>query len=126
MLARPDRILRLEGAAVLLVSVLSYFTFLHGHWGWFALLILAPDLSLLGYIAKNPTRWAAMLYNLAHNYVFPAILGLVAWRIGSPLCAQITAIWTAHIGMDRVLGYGLKYPEVFKPTHLQAVGAWRP
>ncbi len=108
---------------MLTASVLGYFTLLHGNWGLFALLILAPDLSLLGYAAKNHLRFAAMLYNVAHTYVLPAILGLAAWRWHSPLAAQIAATWIAHIGMDRTLGFGLKYPEAFKPTHLQAVGA---
>jgi len=33
----------------------------------------------------------------------------------------ISLIWIAHIGIDRVLGYGLKYPTAFKDTHLQKV-----
>ncbi len=125
MLARPDRILRIEGGVILVVSVLGYFIVLHGHWGLFALLILAPDVSLLGYAAKSHTRFAAMLYNLVHSYASPAILGLAGWKLDSAICVQVAAIWIAHIGMDRVLGFGLKYPEAFKPTHLQTVAVSR-
>jgi hypothetical protein len=125
MLARPDHILRIEAAFVLAASLLAYFIALHGHWGFFALLILAPDLSLLGYAAKNHLRSAAMLYNCAHNYALPALLALVAWEGHSPLSAQIASIWIAHIGLDRLLGFGLKYPEAFKPTHIQSAGLYR-
>jgi len=125
MLARPERILRLEGGVVLLGSILTYFLLLHGHWGLFALLILVPDLSLLGYAGKN-TRVAAGAYNIVHTYAFPAILLLAAWRWHSPFSAKIAAVWTAHIAMDRLLGFGLKYPQAFKPTHLQMVEASHP
>ncbi|HEY1500458.1 MAG TPA: DUF4260 domain-containing protein [Acidobacteriaceae bacterium] len=124
MLARPDGILRIEGTCALVASVSGYFLFLHGHWGLFAVLILAPDLSLLGYATKN-LRFAANLYNLAHNYALPVILGLIAWKWNSPFSAEIAAIWVAHIGMDRMLGFGLKYPQAFKPTHLQTVAVFR-
>jgi hypothetical protein len=125
MLARPDRILRVGGAFVLAMSILLYFIVLHGRWGLFALLILAPDLSLLGYTGKNHMRFAAMLYNLAHNYALRALLALAARKWHSPLAAQIAALWIAHIGLDRLLGYGLKYPDAFKPTHLQTVAVFR-
>jgi Domain of unknown function (DUF4260) len=120
MLARPDRILGIEGTCALVASLLAYFVVLHRHWGLFALLILAPDLSLLGY-ATWKLRFAANLYNLAHNYALPVILGLIAWKWNSSLSAEIAVIWIAHIGMDRMRGFGLKYPEAFKPTHLQTV-----
>jgi hypothetical protein len=125
MLARPDQILRIEGAFALAASLLAYFIFLHGHWGLFALLILAPDISLLGYAAKNHLRFAGMLYNFAHNYALPALLALAAWKWHAPLAAQIAALWIAHIGLDRLLGFGLKYPEAFKPTHLQIAAVFR-
>jgi hypothetical protein len=84
MLARPDRILGIEGTCALVASLLAYFVVLHRHWGLFALLILAPDLSLLGY-ATWKLRFAANLYNLAHNYALPVILGLIAWKWNSSL-----------------------------------------
>jgi hypothetical protein len=95
-----------------------------GNWGLFALLILAPDLSLLGYATKN-LRFAAIFYNFAHTYALPMLLGLIAWKWHSAISAEIAAIWIAHIGMDRMLGFGLKYPESFKPTHLQTVAVFR-
>jgi hypothetical protein len=31
------------------------------------------------------------------------------------------AVLVAHVGMDRAVGYGLKYPTHFKDTHLQRI-----
>jgi Domain of unknown function (DUF4260) len=33
----------------------------------------------------------------------------------------LAAIWALHIGVDRMLGYGLKYPTAFKDTRLQRI-----
>ena len=118
MLTRPDLVLRLEAAAVLLAAIIGY-TALHGHWLLFAALFLAPDLALLGYLLKGHPRFAAALYNGAHTYLVPALLALLGWRASIPHAIQIAVIWIAHIAFDRLLGYGLKYPEAFKPPHIQ-------
>jgi hypothetical protein len=34
----------------------------------------------------------------------------------------IALIWANHIGIDRMLGYGLKYAEGFRFTHLGRIG----
>ena len=90
------------------------------HTGWlFAVLILAPDLSFLGYLAG--TRLGAAAYNLLHNLVLPVALGTTALLADSDAALAIALIWLAHIGVDRLVGYGLKYPTAFKDTHLQRV-----
>ena len=85
----------------------------------FLLLFLAPDLSMLGYLA-NP-RLGSLVYNLAHTYFVPLVLAGIGLVASSHLCILLALIWAAHIGMDRLLGYGLKYPTAFKDTHLQRV-----
>lgn len=124
MLTRPDMILRLEAPIVLSASVFGYRVMFHGSWWLFALLFLAPDLSLAGYAAKQHLRLASAVYNTAHSYLLPALLGLAAWHGASSLGEQIAAIWIAHIGFDRVLRYGLKFPQGFKPTHVQSAGVY--
>ncbi len=74
---------------------------------------------MLGYLAG--ARIGAAGYNLAHNYVPPLLLAAYGLGAGQPFALQLAAIWLAHIGMDRLLGYGLKYPTVFQDTHLQRV-----
>jgi hypothetical protein len=112
----PGALLRLEGAAVLLLAITI---FIHLGWsGWlFAALLFLPDLSMIGY-ALNTTR-GAQIYNVVHTYTLPLVLlgvALVAdWSTG----VQIAVIWAAHIGFDRLMGYGLKYATAFKHTHIQ-------
>jgi hypothetical protein len=116
-------ILRLEGLAALVVSVAVYAYWGQHGWGFFALLFLAPDLSLLGYL-RGP-RVGAAVYNFAHTYVVPAVLGIAGVLWLGPLFT-IALIWSAHIGLDRMLGYGLKLPTAFQSTHLGPIGRARP
>ncbi len=115
----PLALLRLEGAAVLGVSVLAYMQ-AGESWWLFALLFLAPDLSMLGYLA-GPAAGAGA-YNAVHSYILPLLLGALAVLVGSHPLFALAAIWTGHIGFDRLLGYGLKYPSGFGDTHLGRIG----
>lgn len=124
MLTRPDRLLRLEAGLVLLASLMGYFLPLHGHWPLLAILFLVPDLALLGYASQQQHGAAAGIYNLAHTSALPVILGLVSWKLASVLGVQMALIWIAHIAFDRLLGFGLKYPQAFKPTHMQTVAVF--
>lgn len=74
---------------------------------------------MFGYLA-NP-RVGSSVYNLAHTYVWPIALAITAWLLGAPLGLSLALIWIAHIGLDRGLGFGLKYPTEFKDTHLSHV-----
>ena len=117
-IARPRVLLRLEGAAVLALAVAAYRAG-GGSWWAFALLLLAPDLALLGYLAG--TRVGAAAYNLAHTEVLPlALLGYGLWG-GHPTALSLALIWLAHLGLDRLVGYGLKYATAPKDTHLGRV-----
>ena len=118
-LTQPTVLLRLEGAAALALAAGLYGTH-GGGWALFALLLLAPDLSALGYLA-GPAAGAAW-YNAAHTYLVPAAMGAVGLATGHTSLPLLALIWTAHIGMDRLLGYGLKYPDGFKRTHLDGLG----
>ena len=83
------------------------------------LLILAPDLSMLAYVAGP--RAGALTYNVVHVLALPLALGTVGVLADSGVAVQVALIWFAHIGVDRALGYGLKYPSAFSDTHLQRV-----
>ena len=113
----PNLILRAEGAA-LLVAATWAFAATGGSWCLFAALILSQDLSMLGYL-RGP-RLGAAAYNAGHTTLVP--LGLLAFGYvaSAPLLTAVGLIWGAHIGLDRMLGYGLKYPWAFKATHLSA------
>jgi hypothetical protein len=112
-------ILRLEGAAAFAAAVALYA---HAGFSWplFALLILAPDLAMLAYLAGP--RVGAAAYNLVHTYVLSVPLAVAGFWFASPIVAALGLIWIAHIGMDRTLGYGLKHPTSFADTHLGRIG----
>jgi Domain of unknown function (DUF4260) len=113
--ASTTAILRLEGLLEFLVAIALYAHL--GANGWvFAVLLLTPDLSMLGYLV-NP-RVGAFTYNLAHTTALPLALGIGAFSLGASSLVPFALIWLAHIGMDRAIGYGLKDPSSFKSTHL--------
>jgi hypothetical protein len=114
----PRLFLHIEGAIVLLTACVFY-AHLRASWLWFAVLFLAPDISMLGYLAGK--KAGAMLYNLAHTYTVPALAAVALFSSGHGAYLWLVVIWGAHIGFDRLLGYGLKYETAFKDTHLQKV-----
>ena len=115
----PAILLRLEGAVVLLLSVLLYAQH-GGNWLIYILLLFTPDLSMLGYLIN--TRIGAYIYNMIHTYVLPIALLATFLLIGNTLLLLLALIWLSHIGLDRLLGFGLKYSTIFKDTHLNRVG----
>ena len=104
-LLRPAALLRLEGAVILVVAILWYWQ-LGASWLLFALLLLFPDLGALGYLAGG--RLGAACYNATHTLGVPTVLLLSGLQSGSLLAPAIATIWFAHIGMDRLVGYGFK------------------
>ena len=110
--------LQLEGAGIAALCVWAY-AHLDGGWGLFALLILVPDLFMLGYLAGN--RVGALCYNIGHSYISPLLLAALSWGADAQTGILIALIWGVHIGADRAIGYGLKYVTHFKATHLAKV-----
>lgn len=115
---QPALLLRVEGA-MLLVATTAFYWREDNSWLLFAIAFFLPDLSMLGYTARP--RTGATVYNLAHTSVLPLVLVLGGVVADQPLVTALALIWLAHIGFDRLLGYGLKYPEGFKETHLSRV-----
>jgi hypothetical protein len=117
-----SRMLRLEGLAALLTALLVYARFGQG-WGVFLIAFLLPDLSMLGYLAGP--RIGAAVYNSAHTYAGALACCVAGLLLPVPELVAAGLIWSAHIGLDRALGYGLKYPEGFAHTHLGRIGRAR-
>lgn len=112
-------LLRLEGAA-LAIACMVFYSYFEGSWWMFAVLLLVPDLSFAGYLAGP--RAGAAAYNAAHAAILPMLLGIVGMVMPSALAMHLSLIWCAHIGLDRALGYGLKYDAGFGFTHLGRIG----
>jgi hypothetical protein len=112
-------LLRLEGLTLFAGMTLLYAVW-GGYWWVYALLFLVPDLSFAAYLAGP--KVGAIVYNAAHSYMAPMALMISGFALPSPLTLSIAMIWLAHIGIDRALGYGLKYSAGFGFTHLGRIG----
>jgi hypothetical protein len=114
-----DLILRLEALAIFVGGVLLFLQ-LNGNALWLLPLLLAPDISMIGYLGGP--RAGAITYNLAHNLATALVVLGIGWLGAIAPLALGGAILLAHVGMDRTLGYGLKLPTDFKDTHLGRIG----
>jgi len=118
-LTDPVALQRLEGGVLLALSLLIYWK-LAGPWLLYVLLILAPDLFMIGYLGGP--RLGAAIYNLGHTWLLPGILAAIGIIGGTSFALDVALIWFGHIGVDRLLGYGLKLPTAFQDTHLGRIG----
>lgn len=112
-------LLRLEGLT-LFIGMTALYAAWGGSWLIYLLLFFVPDLSFLAYLSD--ARFGAVVYNAAHSYMAPMTLMTLGFGFASPLTLSIALIWLAHIGIDRALGYGLKYSAGFGFTHLGRIG----
>ena len=116
----PRVYLRVEGLAALVVALAVYGA-LDGPLWLLAVLALAPDLSMLGYLGGP--RVGSVAYNVVHTYTTPLALAGAGYWLDYRLALLGAAVWVGHIGADRLFGYGIKYPSGFRDTHL---GTQRP
>jgi hypothetical protein len=114
-LSLPKILFHIEGLAVV-IAACAFYAERGSSWSIFAALLLAPDLAMLGYLFG--ARVGAISYNLGHSYAVVGAFWLLAHFSHIPHVTPLSLIWLAHIGIDRFLGYGLKYPTGFKDTHL--------
>ena len=115
----PRILLRAEGAALLVVAAILYAR-VGESWWLFVILFLTPDLSFLGYLGG--ARTGAIVYNAAHTLIGPLLLATAGLLLPFYILIPLALIWFAHIGFDRLLGYGLKYAAGFGFTHLGRIG----
>ena len=112
-------LLRLEGLTLFAGMTVLYAVW-GGYWWIYVVVFLVPDLSFAAYLAGP--KVGAVIYNAAHSYMAPMSLMTAGFALAAPLALSIAMIWLAHIGLDRALGYGLKYQAGFTFTHLGRIG----
>lgn len=108
-------LLKLEELAMFLLSI-YIFSFLDYAWWVYLLLILTPDIGMLGYLA-NPNL-GSEIYNLFHHKGIAIIIGFIGFWWGIAELQLAGVILFGHASMDRIFGYGLKFSDNFKHTHL--------
>lgn len=112
-------VLRLEATLLFALALWAYGRWGVG-WGMFAACFLLPDLAFFGYLAGP--RIGALAYNTTHALAGPLALLALAIAGGGRTLLAAGLIWIAHVGFDRMLGYGLKYASGFRATHLGRIG----
>ncbi|WP_146813170.1 DUF4260 domain-containing protein [Halobacillus faecis] len=114
----PKLFLHLDGAVIFITSLYFYQ---QNNFSRIALIFLlfVFDVSMVGYVINE--RVGTIVYNIFHSYILLVILILVSTIMTLDSILMVSLIWTAHIWMDRMFGYGLKYHSGFKDTHFQKV-----
>ena len=112
-------LLRWEGVA-LFVGMTVFYWISGASWLQYALIFFVPDIAFFAYLAGP--RIGAGVYNATHATIGPLLLVLFGLLTAEPLPGSLAIIWLAHIGFDRMLGYGLKYEAGFQFTHLGRIG----
>ena len=110
---------RIEAAFVFAASVFFYYHLGFNFW-YFLPVLFAIDVFMAGYLISKQA--GAIVYNMGHSFIVPSVLLVAGSLTDSALCIGLGLIWLAHIGMDRALGYGLKYESGFTDTHLGRIG----
>lgn len=112
---------KVEGAVIFVAGISLYLLGSPDLPWWIAVLVFfAPDLSFASYLLGP--RIGAFVYNLVHVYAFGAVLIVAGAVLSMPLLSALGALWLAHSGFDRMLGYGLKSTKGFTFTHLGRIG----
>ena len=114
-----EKVLKLEEAAMFILGI-YLFNLLDYDWWWFLVLILAPDIGMIGYLFGN--KIGAATYNIFHHKGVAILVFLLGIYLSQPLLQLVGIILFSHSAMDRILGYGLKYNKGFKFTHLGEIG----
>ena len=112
-------IIKLEELGLFILGIFL-FNRLNYEWWWFLVLILAPDLSMLGYLFGNKS--GAFFYNVFHHKGIALLVYALGYYLSIETIQLAGIILFSHSAMDRIFGYGLKYEKGFKYTHLGEIG----
>jgi hypothetical protein len=112
-------ILKTEEAAMFALPLFFFYQLNLPGW-WFWAFLLAPDISMLGYLVN--TKTGAFTYNLFYHKGIAIAVFILGIFLSSVMCQFIGIILFAHSSLDRMLGYGLKYDDSFQHTHLGMIG----
>ena len=112
-------LIKIEEAAMFGLSIFL-FNLTDFAWWWYPLLILTPDIGMIGYLAGS--KVGALTYNLFHHKAVALLVLCIGWYVGNAWVELAGIILFGHSSMDRILDYGLKHEDDFKHTHLGWIG----
>lgn len=108
-------ILKLEELFQFILGIYLFSTLSYAWW-WFLALILLPDIGMLGYLIN--TKIGAITYNIFHHKGLAILIFLSGIYFEIEVMQLVGIILFSHASLDRIFGYGLKYADHFKNTHL--------
>ncbi len=110
-------ILKLEEAAMTAIGIylLTIYNLHLSFWIW-AILFFSPDIGMLGYLVN--TKVGAATYNIFHHKGIAIAIAAAGYYLHNDIMTAIGILLFAHASFDRIMGYGLKYSDSFKNTHL--------
>ena len=113
-----NQLVRIENGFAFAIAFYIYVYLDFPIWMFFVFL-LAPDITAIGYIFNK--KVGSFIYNFGHNLILPLLLAASFLKFPKDYLMIISLIWLAHIFLDRLLGYGLKYQDSFNKTHIQRI-----
>jgi len=112
-------IIRLEELTMLGLSIYA-LTWYQADWWWYLLLVIGPDISMIGYLGGN--KAGAAVYNLIHHRGVAVFIIVAGFILSIDWLVMTGIVLFGHSSMDRFFGYGLKTEQGFKYTHLGIIG----
>src|SRR5947208_12174218 len=110
-------IIKLEELAIFAAALFLLYQFhLHVSWWLYAILFFSPDIGMLGYLIN--TKVGAITYNFFHHKAVAITVIALGYFLKNDAAVLYGLIMLAHSSFDRLLGYGLKYPDDFKHTSI--------
>jgi hypothetical protein len=113
-----NQVIRIENGLAFAISFFIYMQLDFPIWVFFVFL-LVPDITMIGYVINK--KIGAVVYNFGHSFILPLLLVVCYLYFSKDYLLIISIIWLAHIFMDRLLGFGLKYNDSFNKTHIQRI-----
>ena len=113
------KLIHVEEIAMVGMSIYGLYL-LDVSWWFYLILLIGPDLSMLGYLAGEKN--GAITYNLFHHKAVALFMYSIGMYSGNEILQLIGIILFGHSSMDRMMGYGLKYFTGFQFTHLGKIG----
>lgn len=115
-------LLKTEELVMLLLSIFLLWNS-DATWYWYMLVLLGPDISMLGYLVND--KVGAALYNVFHHKGVAILLFMAGMYLSLDLLLRIGVVLFGHASLDRMAGYGLKYNKGFAFTHLEVIGRYK-
>lgn len=112
-------LIKIEELSMFLLSIFL-FSNLVFEWWWYLVLFFLPDISMLAYLINS--KIGAVVYNVFHLKIIAILIFLIGIYLQNEVIKLVGIILFGHTSFDRIFGYGLKYFDEFKHTHLGYIG----